>query len=322
MKIYVIIQRIEENDREIQINNHQNDSVLYHHPQVNNRKIIFCKIILIFSFLVSSHQLPIEECSSSSDDTINPPVTRNDDEINLDSSDEDESPNNLFAPISTSTSCLQQPSNPTQQQQSVLLPPSIQHNHHPSHIRQHYRQQIASELRRQRFNTFQNQTTSTIHPADQHLHAILTNSNHMNSHLISPTRIENNPWPPIPLLFHSFRNPLFLPNNEHVVEELLRMEEQLNGLNNPANIGANQEHINSRTLSYKYDKEKNVIEEKCTICLCEYEQYDSVRRLPCIHLFHIECVDKWLIQSKRCPICRIDIDFRGDFPDDICKNFM
>jgi len=133
-----------------------------------------------------------------------------------------------------------------------------------------------------------------------------------------PTTIDNNPWPATPLLFRSFRNPLFLHNNEQVLEELLRMEEQLNGLNNPNNLGANQEHINCQTLSYKYIKEKISLEEKCTICLSEYDQNDPVRRLPCMHLFHIECVDKWLIQSKRCPMCRIDIDFRGDFGDYVC----
>jgi hypothetical protein len=170
--------------------------------------------------------------------------------------------------------------------------------------------------------------------ADQHLHAILTNptnnnnnNNNIHAHLtIQPIRTttttttieNNNSWPSTPLLFRSFRNPIFLSNNEHVMEELLRMEEQLNGLNNTTNIGANQEHINCRTLSYKYIKEQISFEEKCTICLCEYDQHDYVRRLPCMHLFHIQCVDKWLTQSKRCPICRIDIDFRGDFSDDVC----
>jgi len=143
----------------------------------------------------------------------------------------------------------------------------------------------------------------------------------------------NNQWPATPLLFRPFRNPLLLRSHhhhhhhhpflnseraEHVVEELLRMEEQLNGLNNGGNIGANQEHINARTLSYKYGKRTILIDEKCTICLCEFDHNDDVRRLPCMHLFHIECVDRWLTQSKRCPICRIDIDFRGDFGDYVC----
>ena len=48
--------------------------------------------------------------------------------------------------------------------------------------------------------------------------------------------------------------------------------------------------------------------EKCTICLCEYEEDEEVRRLPCMHLFHVQCVDQWLSTNKRCPICRVDIE--------------
>ncbi|CAF3381809.1 unnamed protein product [Rotaria sp. Silwood1] len=258
------------------------------------------------------------------------------------------------------------------------------HNHNPAHLRHQYRQQLTSELRRQRLSSFQHQAsssssslsssssssvsssspTTTILTANQQLHAILTHptttttsNNNIHAHLtIQPatsststynltlgtnspsmhvainTTTQNNQWPSTPLLFRPFRNPLLLRSHhhhhhhhhhpflnseraEHVVEELLRMEEQLNGLNNGGNIGANQEHINARTLSYKYEKRTISIDEKCTICLCEFDHNDDVRRLPCMHLFHIECVDRWLTQSKRCPICRIDIDFRGDFGD-------
>lgn len=27
-----------------------------------------------------------------------------------------------------------------------------------------------------------------------------------------------------------------------------------------------------------------------------------------MHLFHRDCVDQWLVTSKHCPICRVDIE--------------
>ena len=229
-----------------------------------------------------------------------------------DDDDDDDSSTNLFAPFH-SPSCSSTNLPPTLPQ---LPMPIMPHHYHPLHIRQQYRQQLSSELNRQRLNFFQNPSTAML-TADQHLQAMLTNHpTHLTMQPIE--QHHNNSWPPTPLLFRSFRNPIFLRNNQHVVEELLRMEEQLNGSHHLSTIGATQEHINCRTLSYQYTKTFDSKEEKCTICLCEYNLSEHVRRLPCMHLFHIQCVDKWLVQSKRCPICRIDIDYQGDFDGYTC----
>lgn len=44
----------------------------------------------------------------------------------------------------------------------------------------------------------------------------------------------------------------------------------------------------------------------CAICLDDYVETDAVRILPrCLHMFHKECIDKWLrVKSLHCPICR------------------
>ena len=44
-------------------------------------------------------------------------------------------------------------------------------------------------------------------------------------------------------------------------------------------------------------------EDKCTICQYELEVEDSVIALPCGHVFHADCIKKWLELSKMCPIC-------------------
>ena len=46
---------------------------------------------------------------------------------------------------------------------------------------------------------------------------------------------------------------------------------------------------------------------ECKICLVEYEAGDSIRRIPCLHSFHVDCVDAWLANHRTCPICRADI---------------
>ncbi|XP_078177320.1 E3 ubiquitin-protein ligase ATL41-like [Carex rostrata] len=44
---------------------------------------------------------------------------------------------------------------------------------------------------------------------------------------------------------------------------------------------------------------------QCAICLCILEEGEMVRKLPeCKHLFHTECIDKWLNSHATCPLCR------------------
>ena len=40
------------------------------------------------------------------------------------------------------------------------------------------------------------------------------------------------------------------------------------------------------------------------VCLCEYEQGDVLRTLPCFHSYHQACIDEWLNRSKLCPLCK------------------
>jgi len=42
----------------------------------------------------------------------------------------------------------------------------------------------------------------------------------------------------------------------------------------------------------------------CVVCLCEFEDDEDVVRLPCRHVFHAECIHRWLRQDATCPQCR------------------
>ncbi|XP_054719013.1 E3 ubiquitin-protein ligase arkadia-C-like [Uloborus diversus] len=114
---------------------------------------------------------------------------------------------------------------------------------------------------------------------------------------------------PTPPMYHHYIP--VLPRHVHArLEDYLRIVDQRRMA---VNRGATQATIERNTLPHKYKKiikcnENDDNLEKCTICLCEFEDDEDVRRLPCMHLFHIECVDQWLTTNKRCPICRVDIE--------------
>ncbi|RGB25733.1 hypothetical protein C1646_595196, partial [Rhizophagus diaphanus] len=45
----------------------------------------------------------------------------------------------------------------------------------------------------------------------------------------------------------------------------------------------------------------------CSICLEELVDGETLRELPCSHLYHMECIDKWLTtKSSHCPLCKQD----------------
>ncbi|MED6120078.1 hypothetical protein PIB30_017525 [Stylosanthes scabra] len=45
----------------------------------------------------------------------------------------------------------------------------------------------------------------------------------------------------------------------------------------------------------------------CCICLAKYADNDELRELPCDHIFHVDCIDKWLQINASCPLCKYEI---------------
>ena len=41
----------------------------------------------------------------------------------------------------------------------------------------------------------------------------------------------------------------------------------------------------------------------CAICLAKYAVGDDIRVLGCAHHMHSRCVDRWVMEKRRCPLC-------------------
>lgn len=55
---------------------------------------------------------------------------------------------------------------------------------------------------------------------------------------------------------------------------------------------------------------EDLIEEtnqNCCICLDDHELGSMATKLPCGHLFHLECITDWLSKNCSCPICRFEL---------------
>lgn len=50
-------------------------------------------------------------------------------------------------------------------------------------------------------------------------------------------------------------------------------------------------------------------DETCSICTDEFNMGEESRKLPCGHVFHPACIDKWIASGKEtCPNCRHNIN--------------
>jgi len=42
----------------------------------------------------------------------------------------------------------------------------------------------------------------------------------------------------------------------------------------------------------------------CSICLEKFLEKDNITYLPCLHLFHENCIFEWLKRKRDCPVCK------------------
>ena len=95
-------------------------------------------------------------------------------------------------------------------------------------------------------------------------------------------------------------NKLTNKNDENIIEETNE-----NGLtqNENNNIEKIIETLPTSILKKKIENSSI----QCIICMEDFLVGDKVSTLPCFHVFHTNCIDKWLLKTHSCPICKFKV---------------
>jgi hypothetical protein len=104
--------------------------------------------------------------------------------------------------------------------------------------------------------------------------------------------------------FAAFNN--LMINEELTYEQMIRLQEMMGTVNR----GVSTEMIDAKIKKFMFVNAQNsglagvAAGTSCSICLQDFVVDDSLRTLPCTHSYHSECIDKWLNQVNKCPLCR------------------
>ena len=55
------------------------------------------------------------------------------------------------------------------------------------------------------------------------------------------------------------------------------------------------------------ENKKSDNNNNCVICLYEFQIGDRISALPCLHIFHHDCIKNWLRNELSCPVCKLEI---------------
>ena len=99
---------------------------------------------------------------------------------------------------------------------------------------------------------------------------------------------------------------LYNPYCENINDE----DYELNEINN---LLINQSYNSNSNLD-NYSMFESIILENidklspdkksCRVCLENFEKFDKIINLSCLHMFHENCIRTWLKENQFCPICK------------------
>lgn len=63
----------------------------------------------------------------------------------------------------------------------------------------------------------------------------------------------------------------------------------------------------SKNILNKTKVKINTNNDFCVICQEDIKNNDIIREINCNHSFHINCIDNWFVENKKCPMCKYEI---------------
>jgi hypothetical protein len=52
----------------------------------------------------------------------------------------------------------------------------------------------------------------------------------------------------------------------------------------------------------------DIKDEKCPICVSNYEIGEKITKIECNHIYHTNCISEWVKYKSECPVCRRSIE--------------
>lgn len=89
-------------------------------------------------------------------------------------------------------------------------------------------------------------------------------------------------------------------------------------INNRENLSPQRRAILSKNKDYETimkfipiwevkENKKSDNNNNCIICLYEFNIGDKISALPCLHVFHFDCIKHWLKNELSCPVCKLEV---------------
>ena len=116
--------------------------------------------------------------------------------------------------------------------------------------------------------------------------------------IIGRSRIISQPTVPIP-------NTQILSDEEmaHRLQEEFDRDQLIQPEESALGSRLEQNEFDLRTQRIKITN----VNTNCAVCQESFTSGQDARMLPCCHIFHLDCIDQWLLQNPSCPNCRESI---------------